>query len=169
MVSYFTPTFKGWHSSSSLARRTKRWVLAGKEKRYSSGWDGAFPFFLFFPSQLLGWLSQLMDRFWAPTIFSVFCYFQPVQYNQIQPLAANFASPTTVKRTSRDTNSGLFIFSNQHHDVANTTWLCVVRCSISHGQQRQPRCWIWHEMKRQIPAWGRSPCLSAQPGDTSRH
>lgn len=53
MVSYFTPTFKGWYSSSSLARRTKWWVLAGKEKRYSSVWDGVFPFLLFFPPPFL--------------------------------------------------------------------------------------------------------------------
>lgn len=85
---------------------------------------GIFPS-SFFPSQLLGWPLQLMGRFWAPTICSGFCCFQLVQYSQIQPLIANFASPATVKRTSRDTNSGLCLFFRINIMMQiNTTWLC---------------------------------------------
>lgn len=122
------------------------------------------------PSQLLEWLSQLMEKFWAPNIFSSFHYFLLVQYNHIQPLTANFSSPTTMKRTSRDINSGLCLFFQINIMMQlNNTWLHVVWCSVSHGQQKQPCCWMWHEVKRQTPARGRSPCLSAQPGDLGRH
>lgn len=85
VVSYFTPTFKGWHPSSSLARRTNRCVHANKEKTFwQLGW--AFSFFLFTPSNLLGWLWQLMDGFWVPAIISDFCCFQLVQYNFSQQI-----------------------------------------------------------------------------------
>lgn len=107
VVSYFTPTFKGWHPSSSLPRRTNTCVHANKEKTvWQLVW--AFSFLLFTSSKLLGWLWQLMDRFWVPTIFFRFLLFSA---GSVQLLTANFASPTTMKRTSyRHEFRSMFIF-----------------------------------------------------------
>lgn len=123
VVSYFTPTFKGWHPSSSLARTTNRCVHANKEDSLAAR-IGFFLLFFSLPSCCTGcgnrWVNSDSQPFFFQ-FFAVFSWFYTTLHSKF--CSSNHHEESKQRHAFRS----MFIFSYQHHDV--TKWP-LTGCSL---------------------------------------